>query len=447
MIHKNNKQTRTRWWVLVVALAWALLWLYTRPYHYGQDAYSYDSTEVRLIGVDYFLYYVRIWQDRFVQCPLIIQICYGIIIFCVFSLLDMFFTMTGKIMARRKEAKMERKLTEKFYQPFKEVCQTKERLLSEEIRRRTDYDPNEVWSKAEMRIWIKLFIRLHTEMTEEDSEENFQNSLSVVGVIDYIDHELSYGPHSKKDFLLEDLMCLNGSVPESSYVNLANDKNPDTQRLAREAYILMSKDDPYRFFQDETERSVCLMAQMTIHWILEQRAKAGKINPSMLSVIGMQSCTPVVAYLIKEMGYFGDDDDMTHVEPYFKSSELKLRDAAFACMGNHKYAAAEQTMMNVFSLQSDQLQCTILDSVMRINSGRALDFLTQAYMTATVRDTRRAALRSMYMYGPKGRMAFERLKGEAAPHELLMFRHVEDKLINGEPDEQATINNIEEKIG
>lgn len=44
-------------------------------------------------------------------------------------------------------------------------------------------------------------------------------------------------------------------------------------------------------------------------------------------------------------------------------------------------------------------------------------------------------------------MAFERLKGEAAPHELLMFRHVEDKLINGEPDEQATINNIEEKIG
>lgn len=430
--NKKTNATKARWLVYIGVILLILFFWYSRPYSYGEDAYSYESTEVRLYGVDFLMYYGQIWQDKFVSYPLIIQICYVLIIFCILALIMMLITMCAKIYQRHKVEKAERRIMKKFYQPFREICEDKERLHTDEIRKRTDYDPDYVWSKREMQIWIKFFIQIHTEMTEESSEENFQTSLTVVGVIDYIDHELSYGAHSKKGPLLEDLMCLNGSVPESAYINLANDKNPDTQRLAREAYILMSKDDPYRFFADETDRSVCLMAQMTIHWILQQRANAHKINPSMIPVVDIQTCTPVVAFLLREVGYYGDEDDMTHVIPYFSSSELMLRKAAFECVGSHKDLEAEKTMMDVFNQQTDELQWTILDSVMRINSGKALDFLTSAYKSVDVRDTRRAALRSLYKYGDRGRLVFEKLKAEAPQRDLLMFRHVENKLINNE---------------
>lgn len=434
MKKKNDKTNATKVRFLVYLAVIMLGWLifYTRPYSYGEDAFSYESNEVRLYGVDFLLYYAQIWEDKFVAYPLIIQICYVIIILSIIALIGMLITMLSKIYERRKTRKAEKKIYDKFYEPFKAVCEDKERLRTDEIRSRTDYDTDIVWSKAEMQLWIKMFIQIHTEMTEESSEENFQASLTVVGVIEYIDHELSYGAHRKKGPLLEDLMCLNGHVPESAYINLANDKLPDTQRLAREAYILMSMDDPYRFFNDETDRSVCLMAQLTIHWILQQREKANKINPSMIPVIDMQSCTPVVAFLIREVGYFGNEEDMTHVIPYFSSSEQQLRKAAFECVGNYKHLEAEKTMMNVFNQQTDELQWTILDSVMRIGSGTALDFLTQAYSSMDVRDTRRAALRSIYMYGDDGRRVFERLRLEAPVRDRRMFEHVEDKLINNE---------------
>jgi hypothetical protein len=99
-------------------------------------------------------------------------------------------------------------------------------------------------------------------------------------------------------------------------------------------------------------------------------------------------------------------------------------------MGYYKYEPSEKSMMKRYLEEKDDAQRKILISVLKINSGKAEDFLKRACMTAESAFSKRVALFCLLNYSEKGKRYFYEMEKEAQSDERRTFQHVEDPIIN-----------------
>ena len=99
---------------------------------------------------------------------------------------------------------------------------------------------------------------------------------------------------------------------------------------------------------------------------------------------------------------------------FFDSKNMGCREAAYECMGYYKYEPSEKSMMKRYLEEKDDAQRKILISVLKINSGKAEDFLKRACMTAESAFSKRVALFCLLNYSEKGKRYFYEMEKEAA---------------------------------
>lgn len=428
----KQKNALKRWLIIIAILfvVYMVFW-YSRSYNYGEDAYSYNSSDMRMSGLDLILYYWYIFQNLYESYAVIVKICYSIILICCCIIVYAILAMIFSTYKRRRIEKKQKKIFDKYYEPFKDICENTNVLSADEIRGMTRYEAKQ-WSKEEMMIWIAMFLRIRAKQFEHFKDGNLQTCLDVVGIVNFIDKELNYGSRVDKVALMQALIFLRMDVPETSYVNLATDRNPLLRRAAGELYLLLSKNDPYRFLNDKKRGALSLWEMMIAHWTISERRKADKPVPSLIPLLKILQNVHVEASLLRGVGYWGSDSDMESVKNYFDSSEMTLRSAAFDCIKIRSFAPAEEDLKNSFYSQPEYLRPQILNAMVAIKSGKATHFLEEAFNKCVARSTRRSVLYCLWNYGRDGQAAFYRLKAAAIPEERIMFDHIENKLINRE---------------
>jgi hypothetical protein len=67
--------------------------------------------------------------------------------------------------------------------------------------------------------------------------------------------------------------------------------------------------------------------------------------------------------------------------------------------------------------------------VQKINTGKALSFLEEAYHKSHDSETGLVIAQAIYDYGPEGRRLFESMKENAPESSKLIFKHIENPLI------------------
>lgn len=386
---------------------------------------------MRMSGLDLILYYWYSFQNLYQSYAVIVRICYGIIIACIFTIIWAVFAMIFSTYKRRRIEKKTKKIYDKYYEPFKDICENKNALTTDEIRGMTRYEGQQ-WTKEEMMIWISMFIRIRAKLFNTLNNDNMRRCVEVVGIVNYIDNELNYGKRAGKVALLQALLFLCIDIPGTSFVNLASDKNPYLRRAASELYLLVSNTDPYRFFNDRKREALTLWEMMSAHWAIAERRKAGHPIPSLIPLLKILQNVQVEASLLRGVGYWGSDSDMENIKNYYDSPEMALRSAAFDCVKIRNYAPAEDDLKKSFYSQPEYLRPQILNALNTIKSGKSTKFFEEAFNLCSARTTRRSVLYCLWNYGRDGQAVFYRLKAAAIPEERIMFDHVENKLINRE---------------
>lgn len=386
--------------------------------------------QINLEGTDYFLYFFTSVREAYIHYPWVVQISYLIVLLCILGVALLLILMARDIVRRKKEARMLRTLQTKYYEPLLQIAHADHKLTPDEISQILQPERITETSYAYRMKWIELFILLRADTDlQEPSVSNIQQSMSLLGLNEFMENRLIYGRDSEKLRVIQAARLLNMQLPDSVMSGIVNNRNTRLQKAARLYYILINKDDPYLFFDNNSmHEPLSVWDQLELHQLFADCHHAGKRLPSFIPLIRQLSQPETAAFFIRETAFWGSEPEVAHLEEYFNAPEQSFRRAAFEGMGLRRFAPAEEQMKACFWNQSETLRRVILESILRIRSGESVDFLRTAFLESSSRLTKRTALMCLWHYGPDGQQAFREIRQTAAPDEQVIFAQIEQDL-------------------
>lgn len=365
-----------RWWIILcfvaVAVCFILVaWGDTVPRQavmYGGAELSPLTQVYQLWGWNIPRYYYYLFVHMFVGYPWVVRVAYAIIICCCIGFLVLVVALAADVMLRRRYDE----IREKYLERLKDVCYAEvENLPTEEISRRIGYEPRK-WKDWEMRIWGNVFIEVSRfTNTQNPNLTNIQRAMALVGFTGYVERELANGKRLSKIRLIQTVRLTNMQLPNSLVTRLVNDKDEQLRKASRLYYMCTSKDDPYMFFEEESKLGLhfSMWDMMELHEIFRKVNESGRPTPMFVPIIQRVGNPRIVAFMIKEIAYWGSDQEMRYVMDYFEADDFALRRAAFESMGIRRFAESEKVMERVFYKQTEANRRAILNAVLAIGSG------------------------------------------------------------------------------
>ena len=380
-------------------------------------------------------YYFYLFLHLFAGYPWVVRVAYSVIIVCCVAFVALMAAIAADFALRRRNSRRLTRIRELYLERLKGVCHADvENLPTAEIGRRLGYRERR-WKDWEMRLWAQVFIEVSTfTNTQNPNLTNIQRAMRLVGFDAYVERQLLNGRRSLKLKLIQTVRLTNMQLPNSLVTHLVNDKDLALRRASRLYYMCTSADDPYVFFEEENKLGITfsLWDMMELHEIFRKVREAGRPAPSFVPIMQRVANRGIVAFMMKEIAYWGSDREMRYLKGYFGSPDFTYRQAAFVSMGIRRFAEAEDDMVKVFYMQTEGNRRTILNSLLAIGSGRCTGVFREAYLNGGSLFTRRTALRCLWLYGSQGREVFAGLKAAAPPADRILFEHVESPVINSE---------------
>lgn len=287
------------------------------------------------------------------------------------------------------------------------------------------------FSNVTYKLWFKLFRAIHVEFGNNISVNNTINAAEVIGMITYATEELSKGKIKEKIRLLQSVRQLYLPLPPGLLSRLINDNNERLRKQSRMYYCATNPEDPYVVFdEDFFDENFHVWDEMEFHDTAEFSIKKHRKMLSFIPLINESKFSFIKSFLIREVGYWGEEKEVKEVMNFFDSENIQCKEAAYECMGYYKYEPSEKVMMEHYTEEKDETQRKILIALLKINSGKAEEFLKMAYMNAKSAFSMRVALYCLLNYSEKGKIYFHEMEKEAPNEAKRIFRHVEDPIIN-----------------
>lgn len=365
---------------------------------------------------EYISYFVSWWYNMYFDYPLIVRICLIIILLSSISVTiliisiglskvnDYFYKRQYEVLKKRFYNVFCEILTEKSNLSFQDV-QSKLRLNMQDIRKRK--------SKRYMFAMSSLLVRVKADYYSE-SEYNFNNArmaVMVLGVQDFLERMLMFGSTGQCRRALQVAQFLMLILPESILVRLLNSSNSILSKETRMYYLWLSDSNPFRFFEEDTYQYTWrAWDALEIHYFMTARHKAGKEIPSLTPVINNCDNLKLQASLIREIGYWGNKEDIDNVRQYIGSQKAGLCLAAIECFTVARVTDVEKSLMEIYQSQTERLKLYILRALVIFNTGKALDFFSKAWKDSKVLSIKLNVLIALYMYGEKGKKEIMHIK-------------------------------------
>lgn len=250
--------------------------------------------------------------------------------------------------------------------------------------------------------------------------------MEVLGLSEFMENRLIYGRDKDKLRVIQAARLLDMQLPDSVMASIVNNRDVRLHKAARFYYMLINKDDPYLFFEnDKMNDRFSVWDKLEFHQLFADCHEAGKKLPSFIPLIRQLSNPEIAAFFIKETAYWGSDVEVGYLEEYFDSPDQNFRKAAFEGMGLRRFVAAEEKMKACFYNQSESIKRVILESILSIHSGKSATFIKEVFDTSASRFTKRTALYCLWYYGNTGKELFMEMKKTASEDDLVLFNQVE----------------------
>lgn len=380
-----------------------------------------------LSGLQYYSYYLSTWATAYTNYPFVVKVSVSILMLCAFSIGFLTFSLLRDKYLDQKHEHFYKKIKKKYYDKIYEVANEKEDLKIEDVTNRIDLSPEE---KKKLKGWKmiyigKLFIEVKSAIYNSYNYHNIQMLVRVFGLQEFIEKTLTFGSKAYRVQAMRMSQFLMVNVPESILVRLLDLRANTLHKEVRMYYLWLSDYSPFRFFTDKNiNYEYRPWDALEIHHLLKARKNAHKEMPSLLPIVLLCNDKQLKACLIREVAYWGTNDEVIKMTKYITGKETFYREAAIQCMGIAKCLKAEKILEDAYPQQSEELKVMTITALQQIHSGQAIPFLSKAYSDSTVTSTKFAILMCLWKYSDDSREVFYCLEKTAEGDDILIFEEV-----------------------
>ncbi len=370
--------------------------------------------------------------QEFYFAPLIIQIA---VFFIAFSILAILITYSSILLKRYKGYRLEKKL-EKI-NPLIDELILKHIIFNEDLNK--DLEEGEQPQLIPLSDFLKTpFKSAFGKQALIDRNINFRKSFKGTMAFYlrqlYIDLELDKKSFNKmksvkwdkKVVALVELTAMDMSIADVNILPLTNSKNSELRSEARHAYIKLSKNEPFKFFDVVTE-PLLMWDQIQLFKIITTTENIA--IPNFARWVTYSSNKSIVSFCLKLIVYYNQVDGIPAVIKLLDTKDHELRANAINCLGKLKVDEVEDKLLNIYSNQTLNCQIEILKALGRIRSGKSISFLKYEFLHSSDFDLRKNAARSIIKGGAHAQETIQLLLETATKENLLILKHCMNPLI------------------
>ena len=382
--------------------------------------FHYPKRAVMII--EYYLYYL---YYTFLGFPFIIRVAVSVITIFIPLYLIISFRF-AKIRNRYNGKKRLQKIFQKKY-----GSQVKRIITSEKI-----YLPDEIASEIQCNV-KKLSGRkkrtltnniLHLRYNEKYvNETNYRNIIAYFNLQQYWERKLKYGSMASRQRALRKLDDFNIEVPGAVIASLTNNRNRFLRKRARSYYMHLSKNSPFKFLDENFDHTFNGWDKIEIHRILSKKADEGL--PSLTQWIKNSENSEFRCFLVDEIKHLKQKESCYYLLEILNTEDIELRRHCIETLGELKCQLAEKKLIEGYQQQPIIIQQCIIKAIQKLNSGKALSFLEEAYFDAHDSESKLIILHAIYNYGEAGKKLFESMGQGCSGFSKLMFDHVSNSLL------------------
>lgn len=203
--------------------------------------------------------------------------------------------------------------------------------------------------------------------------------------------------------------------------------NPSLRAAARNAYIQLSKNDPFKFFDIATD-PISPWDQLELFKIITTTKDLA--IPNFSRWISYSTNKSIVSFCLKLISHYDQQSAIPSVMELLNNKDHKLRAEAINCLGKLSAEVAEEKFSSIYFTQPIICQLEIIKALGRISSGRRLDFLKQEFLFSTNFEIRMATARSIIKHNtPASRALIEELYETTYEENRRILNHCQNPLI------------------
>lgn len=230
----------------------------------------------------------------------------------------------------------------------------------------------------------------------------------------------------KKVQALTELTSLDMFISDVTILPMTNDRNRELRSAARHAYIKLSKNEPFKFF-DIAREPLLMWDQVELFRTITNTENIA--IPNFARWITYSGNKSVISFCLKLVTHYNQYNAVPAILKLLETKDHYLRADAINCLGKLRARNAESKLVALYSHQPVPCQIEILKALGRIASGDYIEFLKTEFLHATDFDLRKHAAKSLV----KNHWVSDPLNTELAPsitpENLRILKHCMNPLI------------------
>ncbi len=372
------------------------------------------------------------WQayEQFGFLPLFIQIALIFIGLAILATLVAY----GSILFRRWQGYVYEKRVN-FITPKIEDMITEQVLLNEQLGSvpvdDIEFDPVPLSDKIYKKPWVRqIVIDVLIQY-----RKNFRGEVGDLLRKLYIDMGLPKDSFDKMKTLkwerkikaVMELTQMDIPISDVTILPLTNSQNPSLRAAARNAYIQLSKNDPFKFFDIATE-PLLPWDQLDMFRIITT-TKDIQI-PNFSRWVSYSTNKSVVSFCLKLIAHYDQKSAIPAVMDLLNNKDHYFRADAITCLGKLSAEMAEVRLVKIYDHQPLICQIEILRAVGQIASGKYLEFLKHEFSYSSNFDIRMNAARAIINHdSDESRVIVNELMNTTYEENRIIIKHCLNPLI------------------
>ena len=369
-----------------------------------------DFGSVEYSGLELIKYYLNLLENNFSGYPWQIVTSYTIAMTCIIMLVVLFMLFLFRVWRHQRRKKKEKEIYEYYSDKFHLILGSAETLTHEEILEMLGQTEDDI-RKNDTYYYANILEEARMAMYEIVCLPNMQTLATSLGVVDRFTFQLL--KHKDVFRTLQMLLMLQITVNEGLLANFVNHTNREIRMMARLNYITCSRNIPYRYLITELNEEQSLYRPMILNYVFGWMMFQERLMPNFLNLADRVTNEDSAAFLVREVAYWGKENEKEEVKNYFLDERLKVRSAAIEVVAMLGDVNAEEKLVESYFMQPEHIRQEVLRALLSLNSGKQTEFFKKAYEISSSRETHVVALQCLYQYGNSGRRLFEIMRSEA----------------------------------
>lgn len=355
--------------------------------------------------------------------PLIIQITIVLTMIFIIATIALMITIYS---IRRRHNRLQNTLENsvpEIIKLFSDILFTDKIYTEQEIFSKFEDIVDEV-NRESLDIGVGILVDFKNDQRES---EKYPLIISALGIVEHIERKFDSRSNSEKIDAFQEAFVLDLNKFDSKVLRYAYSKNKMIRSEARNSYLALSSNDPYRFF-DEFDRDLSKWDEIELMQYLKLQKERGNLE-GLGKWINYSKNDSLVVFLIKMVGYFKQKGINEILMEKLEDDNELVRAEAILALGELNIAETEQNLIDRYYTEPEICQVAIVKTIKKFNSGKSLKFLQEIFEETNNTDTKKIIGEAILNYSYEGKIAFQNLKNTLKGFDLIILKHIETPLI------------------